>query len=572
MKKKGRFWRKLLIITSIFIGCLALSVLLLWRNADRILTSYADQKLNEFIAHSDSFNLSYSDLDLNLAKGTVRLKDVSFSKDSISATVKTLEAGNINPREVWKTRQLMLDYISLNGVKLSALLGHKADTVKVKSLDSTHNQQPSGIQKFIDTIGVSKVMLKGGELSFHRLGNHMRLGIGDINLNLYDIGYGISSGHFGYCDSLYDLSLSKISFTSGTGLYAMSLDSLSTRNSGKIAISNFKGENTVGKLQLTNKKGKVPVSWTEFKIKKLHTSKVNIVRSVNERKIEIDSVVVNGNQLTVFRDARHAAKTATKMPQEALTSISIPLHIKNVDVRMPYLKLENQPQKGSTGSIQLHDVAFSLNNVSNQEGNTLKARIRPHLGKGSGDIHLHLVNDKNSSFTLEANLKNVKGSDLESLLNPLFGVSVSADISKLTSNVNGNRNSASGSFCLQYTDLQIHMNKQSQKKIDKSDLVNHFAGAAIHKQNPRKPGEPPYSCTVNVKRDPMKPVGNYLTSILFDGVKKTVLRDLTLKEVDKLISKGHKSKENLKEKIKEKTEKGKEKVSSAVEKITGKVH
>ena len=79
MKNSSKFWRKLLIITSIFVGSLVVAVLILWKNADSLLTNLADRKLKEFIARSDSFSLSYSRLDLNLAKGTVRLNDIATS-------------------------------------------------------------------------------------------------------------------------------------------------------------------------------------------------------------------------------------------------------------------------------------------------------------------------------------------------------------------------------------------------------------------------------------------------------------------------------------------------------------
>ena len=139
----------------------------------------------------------------------------------------------------------------------------------------------------------------------------------------------------------------------------------------------------------------------------------------------------------------------------------------------------------------------------------------------------------------------------------MFGVLVDADIKKLNASVTGNRNSASGSFCMQYSDLQVKVDNEKmpyQKVADKAKLINRFAGAAIHKQNPRKNQTEPYSCTVYAKRDPMKNFGAYMAAVFLDGAKKTVLRDLPYKEVGKIMSGAKKKKQDLLDKIKRKKE------------------
>ena len=535
MKDHLRHKYRLLKITAIVIGCLALAAYLLWVNADRILTSFADQKLKELSAKSDSFALSYSKLDLNLAKGVISLSDVSFSKDSIKATADKLEAGGVSLLKAWRSRQLLLDYLVADGVKFSAGLARKvkADTL---ATDSVSVDKLAGIKKYLDTIGVERVILNGGDMSFHRLSDKMKAAIGELHLTLYGLGYGVSAGEFSYCDSLYDLKLNSLSFTSANGLYSLSLDSIEAKNSGAVVIRNFRGKNTVGKKELSRHKGNVPVSWTDIQIKKLRTSHVNLIRSVNEKNIKIDSLFVEGKQMDVFRDARHLPKAELKMPQQAIESIPVPLHIGIVELQMPYLKMENLPKKGGTGALTLHDVGATFSNVTNKPGNTVKAHIRPHLGKGKGNIRLSLTLDKNSSFSITADISGLKGSDLETLLHPMFGVSVSADINKLNSTISGNRHSASGSFCLQYNDLKVIVDKDNgpyEKLSEKAGLINKFAGVAIHKENPRKNQAEPYTCEVSVSRDPMKNYGAYLVSALLDGVKKTVLRDLAYKEVNK---------------------------------------
>lgn len=566
---------RFLIILAVFLGCLALAVNVLLMNADRLLTGYADYKLREALAKSDSFDMSYSRLDLNLAKGTVSLSDVSFSKDSLKAIAKKIETGNIDLRKVWKTRELLLDYIKADGVKVSYVQTPNTKSIAKDTAKKPEGVKLSGLQKYLDTIGVEKVILNGGDFSFRRLGSHLALGVGDISLGLGDFGYGISSGKFSYCDSLYDLRVNNLAFISADGLYALSADTLATKNSGSIAISSLHGRNTVGKRELSAIKGKIPASWTDLRIKHLRTSAINLARMVCSRKISIDSIFVTGEQLTVFRDNRYAPKKAFKMLQESLTSISTPLHIGYVDLSMPYLTMEILPQKGKTGALHLHDVSAVVRKISNAPENTMEARIRPRLGKGRGDLHLNLKNDNNCSFSVKALVNNVKGSDFESLLKPMFGVSVSADIKSLNSSVSADRHSASGSFCMLYENLKVTVEDPAilgKRFSNKVGLVNKLAGAAIHKQNPRKHQEEPYSCEVSATRDPMKNFGGYLVSVLLDGMEKTCLRELTYKEAEKLKSKGNEIKEkknaifekvkDTKEKVKDKKEKLKEKIKN----------
>ena len=546
MENRPRHKHRFLKITAIVIGCLFLALFVLWKNADYLLTGYADRKLREALSRSDSFDLNYSSLNLNLAKGTVRLNGISFSKDSIRASIKRIEAGRIDLRRVLETRQLLLDYIEVAGVKLRFVQIPKADTVSSDTAKVT--TQSPGMKKFLDTIGVKKLILDGRQVTFRRQGSHMGADINGIRISLCDIGYGISSGNFTYCDSLYELDVTDLALITADGLHAIALDSLKTRNSGVVELSDLKIRNTVGKKQLSALKGKIPVSWINLHVNRLRTSAVNLIRSALEHKFEIDSIFVSGKRLSVFRDARYPSKTVIKMPQEGLRD------------------------KGGTGCLNLHDVSMLAHNISSSPGSTMDVRTRVHLGRGRGDVHMRLDNDKNSSFSVNANIYNVKGTEFNTLLQPVLGVSMEADIKSLNSSIKANGESASGTFCMQYDNLKTSVEEAAflnQKLEDKEKIINKVAGLAIHSSNPRKANEEPFRCQISARRDPYKNFGSYMVSILLDGVKKTVLRDFPLKEVEKLKSSGEaikQKKEKVSEKVRGTKENIKEKKETVVEK------
>ncbi|MBO6222419.1 MAG: hypothetical protein J6N56_01390 [Bacteroidales bacterium] len=570
MENRPRHKHRFLIITAIVIGCLVLALFVLWKNADYLLTGYADRKLREALSRSDSFDLNYSSLNLNLAKGTVRLNGISFSKDSIRASIKRIEAGKIDLRKVLETRQLLLDYIEVAGVELRFVQIPKADTVSSDTAKVT--TQSPGMKKFLDTIGVKKLILDGKQVTFRRQGSHMGADINGIRISLSDIGYGVSSGNLTYCDSLYELDVTDLALITADGLHAIALDSLKTRNSGVVELSDLKIRNTVGKKQLSALKGKIPVSWINLHVNHLRTSAVNLIRSALEHKFEIDSIFVSGKRLSVFRDARYPSKTVIKMPQEGLTSIKMPLHIGYLEMKMPSLKMEILRDKGGTGSLNLHDVSLLAHNISSSPGSTMDVRTRVHLGRGRGDVHMRLDNDKKSSFNVNANIYNVKGTEFNTLLQPVLGVSMEADIKSLNSSIKANGESASGTFCMQYDNLKTSVEDASylnQKLEDKEKIINKVAGLAIHSSNPRKANEEPFRCQLSARRDPYKNFGSYMVSILLDGVKKTVLRDFPLKEVEKLKSSGEaikQKKEKVSEKVRGTKENIKEKKETVVEK------
>lgn len=539
MKNKKRLYK----ILGIAAACIALIIFFLWRYADSMVTKFADTKLQELSANSDSFKFSYSKLDISFVKGTIKLSDVTFSKDSISASAKRVMCGGLHPLKAWRSRKLLLDYVRADGVKLRACLIEKAksDSLSVDSVSSSRG----GLQKYLDTIGISKAIINGEEISVKRLKDSLKIELGKINAKAFGLGYSVASSKISFCDSLYDLTLKGVAFTNSNGLYAINLDTLSTRNSGSVSIKNFHGRNTVAKKELSSRKGNVPVTWTNLKIKELHTSNVNLIRVIQEKKIEIDSVFITGDQVNTFRDSRHYPKVPFKMPQESLASISIPIHVGGVKLTMPYFKMEVMPMSGSggVGAFNFHDVDATISNITNKVDSTIKVHMRPRLGKGKGDLHLNLTLDKNSTFTAKAVINNINGSDLETFLHPVFGVKMAVNISKLNTSLKGNKNSIGGSFCMQYTGLQVKIDKdKAPKKLEgKAGLINTFSGAAIFKENPRENQSEPYTCTISVKRNPMKNYGSYMVSAMLDGVEKTVLRKLALKEVSKMSAKGKKN-------------------------------
>ncbi|MBR5073922.1 MAG: hypothetical protein IKX26_01685 [Bacteroidales bacterium] len=544
---------KIVVWLSALAGVAALLFYVIDNNADTILSGIADRVIRKHFNDSSSVRLNYSGIDINLASRKVEVKDVRFGypQKGISCSVKSIEAGPVKLWRIWKDKQANLDYLTINNPEITVNL-QPADTLAVSNAKA-------GMVNYLKNVGVKKVSVNDGCVSLRRKDDKLNLSARDIDLSVFDISYCLEDRKLTYCDSLYEISASGFAYVSADSLYRLDVDSLGTRNSEGVVIKGLHGRNTVHKTRLAAAKGKVPVTWSDFSARKLHTSPVNIVRTVLQKSILIDSVFIEGDKLTSHRDARYLPKKTFPMPQESILKIPIPVHIGTIDIRLTYYNMEIKRPEGSAGLLSLHDMGLKVSNFSNEPDHTVVFHITPRMGKGGhGSATLHMKNDSNSSFTFSGSVKNVNISDFGSLLTPLFGASASGNIQSLQTSFSGNRFSTKGDFCLLYDNLKLEVDPE---KTPIAFLAKHgkavglLEGGLIHRQNPRKLKKEPFKCTVEATRDPMKNYGAYIVSTLLNGVEQTVLNSLAYKEAQKMKNRKKNKKENVVQRIKQKLEK-----------------
>ena len=536
--------------------------------ADQALTGIADHYLKKELAKADSLSLSYSHLDYSLATGRIKVKNISFSypAKNIDGFCKSLELGSLKPLRVYREKQIDLDFVRINAPRLFVNLKEKN---KDKDSAAVLEAGESAIVKYIKSISVKRIDVNDGSLSLKGKGNKTSLAAGDLDLSFFDVDYGLENKKLTYCDSLYRLSASKIAYVSKDSLYRLDVDSLQTKDAGGVFLKGIHGRNTTHKTHLAAAKGKVPVTWSDLKAKSLRTSSVNIFRTVLHKSISVDSVFIEGDKMTTYRDARYSPKKSFPMPQESILKIPLPLHIGTFDLRVTYYNLEVRRPEGSAGTLSLHDMGLKISNLSNAPEHTNIFCLTPRLGKGRGEITLHLKNDSQCSFYFNGSASNVSVSDFGGLIGPLFGVSATGSIHSLKTSFSGNKHSAKGDFCLLYDnlDLEIDAEKTPISFLSKhGKLLDFLEGGLIHRQNPRKLKKETYTCTVNANRDPMKNFGNYLLTVVLDGVEQTVLDKMAYKLAKKtkdkkenVIQRIKDKKENIKDRIEQKREKRQEK-------------
>ncbi|MBR4802561.1 MAG: hypothetical protein IK041_07090 [Bacteroidales bacterium] len=542
---------KILVWLAVIVGVVAVLGLLCHRYADRALTGIAEHYLKKELAKTDSLKLGYSNLSFRLATGKLKVKNVVFSylPMNIEGSCKSVELGPLKPLRVWKEEKVDLDYIRINSPRIAFILQTKKSEPDTGRKDAVPVTDGGGIVKIIKNIGVRRVSVDNGSVSMKRTGSKMSLSAEDLDLSLFEIGYNLEDRKLRYCDSLYSLSASGFSYISKDSLYRLDVDSLKTENAGGLFLKGVHGRNTTGKKHYAVAKGKVPVTWSDLRARALHTSSINLVRTVLQKSISIDSLSIEADKLNTYRDSRFSPKKAFPMPQESIQKIPLPLHIGTVDMRVTYFDMEVKRPEGSAGLLTLHDMGLKISNLSNQAENTAIFHLTPRLGKGRGEITIHLKNDRHSSFSIKASAHNINLSDLGSLTGPLFGVSAKGEIQSIRTAFKGNSASAGGDFCMLYDnlDLKIDSKKTPIEFLEKhGKLIDFLEGGLIHRQNPRKHKNEPFTCKVGAKRDPMKNFGSYMVSTVLDGVEQTVMDKLAYKLSQKKKAKGKKERHERK--------------------------
>lgn len=538
MTKKHRW-----ILISVLSG-VALFVAVSVGGLDVLATSAIDRRLQASLKANDKFTITYNHLAVMLVSRTVELYGVTFStarKDTIGEAptpidvhVKHVSLRQFGLLRLLKERHLYVDKVVIDHPDIALNLP------MVNLADSTPMKMP------LKGVDVEQVTVKNGSLRLSNSDSNMRLSLGGVNLAVRDICYDIPDASLSYNDSVYHLSLADLDFTTADGLFRVCLKSLDTKDAGALTAEQLHCFHTVNKSSLAEKKGKIPVTWADVTINNIITSPVNLIRQALAKEIALDQVTVAGRKLHIFRDIRYPAKEPYALPQDLLLAMDVPMHIQTVQMSMPQIEIEMCTQDIAKGSLSVKNVNGTIKNVTNRRGEKMQAKAHAELASGgTGDISFNMQVDKAGHFDFAADCKRVSGENFNQFLHPLFGLEASIVVDRLTTRYSGDRRHASGTFCMTYDDIQVHVFKEDtpyQLIAKNAGAINAFAPVVLQRRNPRIIGQQPQSYEVTATRNVMKNYGVYLMGPLLDGVLKTMLPGYLVKSIDKKTSGANKDK------------------------------
>ncbi|MBQ9705728.1 MAG: hypothetical protein IJV55_06040 [Paludibacteraceae bacterium] len=521
---------------------------------DGWITSVVDRQLRaEAEAHPEK-QFGYSDVDVRLLQGTFSVDSLWFAVslqqadaasgtpcDTIRFSADRIELSGIRPLRTLRRKCLALDELTFTAPRLTAAMHLRKQPQAGRPDTAVTNDIAGQILPYINRITLEDLIVEEGSVSFASLDDKMQLAADSICLGLHDFSLNLADSALAYNDSVYHIDLSRLHLLSGDGLFALDINRFFTRDAGGLSATGIHARNTVGKLQLADRQGKVPTTWADAHIVKLGTSPVNLIRQAVSGEVRLDSAGVETSDIHILRDMRYKAKVPFPMPQEGIMQIPVPLSVGKITADLPKLQVEMATASDRVGALQIRQTKAVIGNLSNAAGNKTTIQAVCRMGEqAEGSFRLNLQNDKACHYSADLQFRNAKGTALDPLLLPIGGAQVRIDLHSLKCSMSGDSKEATGDFQMLYDSLHvfIHRDQMPVAMVAKhANTINFFLGMLLPQSNPRQAGREPIQCKVSAVRDPMQDYAMYLFAPVIDGVIQTVLPPLLQSEVKKSFNK-----------------------------------
>lgn len=540
--------KKFFIVTGIVIASVALLLSLTVFILNMWATSTVDSTLRRQFATINAHYVAYSDIDIYLGRRLVVLKDFVFStslKDTLADTdtgfrvsVKRATIRGVSLYKLFKSGELEIGKVVLEQPEI--LLQRSKDNLsgevqKAEQAERTVIARKFliDLKKFLNKALVLKTEVEDGKFHLRHIDDKMDLAVEDFRITAYDVGYHLKDSTVLYNDSLYMVSLNDFRFLSPDGLFCTEIDNVTTEDAGKIFAGKIHAYHTAKKSSFADRMGKVPVTWADVRLKELQTSPVNVIRQIISGEVNIDSISVKGDKVNIYRDVRYQPKAPYPMPQDKLLSVTMPLYVGNLALKLPQFDVElTTLHLNNCGAMRMRETVATVKNITNKAGEVISVKLNTKLNGGKGDVQMKLKLNKAANLDFAAHITDIQGSSFNNFLHPLFGVKIDCDIRDITTRYSGDRNKLSGDFCMQYKGMKVKVLKDDApySAISKSaGAINFFAPMIVPQSNPRVVGKEPVKYTVEHERNVMRNFTTYVIMPMLDGFQQTLLPGFIVK-------------------------------------------
>lgn len=578
-KKENKHSKRRIRVSVIIVLVVIVCVLIAIAKANGIITKAINEKLQEQSQAMKAGSFSYGDIDINLWRATAKVKGLKYVSDS--SGVKNTKLSNFEI-EIKETEFYFLEYWSL--LKNKKLLVHSVTINDLESslkIDDTRPVIPRDtnatnsvdvyktVLKFIASINVSKVNINNASLIVDNIGNPFHIECDSTYISVSNLGYDIASGKMEYNDSIYSFSVKHIKMIHPDGKYRMEVAGVHSANAGPLVIDTISHKCLVDKEKLAVVNGKIPVVWSNLKINKIETSNVNILRSIINENVKLETLSLSGGFVDLYKDDTYPPFKVSRPIQISLAKLMVPLNVKRVNVSLDRFWFTEKLATAPAATLKMNNVKASVHDVNNVDYKDIVAKVSCSMSNRGGymTMNLRLHKNEQSTWDFKFTVANGKFGAFNDFLGKIAGVKVSGNLQRVEAVYSGDTLTSSGTFVMTYDNLEAQVIKGTSpiEFLNKnSKSVNGLIKVIVPHSNPLKPGTAPKKYKVKAKRDLYKPYFVYIMGGVFDGLKETMLAPFFLaKEVkEKKALSEEKSvvdeKKTLKEKIQERKEKRQE--------------
>jgi len=501
------------------------------------------------------YHIEYSDFDLNITSGNATLTDFKLIPDTavynrlvaakkapddlFTLSVKKLSIKNIGAIKAYKERILNISNISIENPSLTIVNKRYAfnDTVKVGKPKSPYEL----IKKTFKQLHIDSISLKDISLNYINKSNAVEksTALKHLNINISDIVIDSLSNRdtsrFYYTKGI-DITVDDYKIATPDSLYKADIKQIYFSTSKRVIVLN--GVSFVPRYsnsqfyKVTGEAGDI----YNLKFKRIDINDIDLQQFLRNQKLYAGTLDLANASVKIYsNNAYKTVKTSKigKDPQQALQKVALDMQLKKINIKNTLISYsEADATSGYTGVITFNNTNGTIFNVTNDAD--IK-KVNPYMIARINTRFMNAANlqvnfkfnlaSKIGAFNYSGVLGQFDGRVLDKLVKPLALVHVqSADIQKLSFNVDASNYSGKGALQFYYKNLNVQLLKKVEGKaeLQTQGFISKLANTLIiEDDNPDKKGNFRPG-PIDLKRDPKVSFFSFLYKALLDGLKPSV--------------------------------------------------
>ena len=530
-------------ITIISLSVVLIVILILSGGLSAMFSRVALREVNSALASIPECEASIGDIRISLLTGTATIDDLRFTHNG-----PAIKGSAHNPGV-----EVHVEHIEVGHVFFYKLIHKEALVYSIRVihpemelwLDEAHPElsfpefkQDSTVKNPIAPLKCAELMnlyIDGADMKMHSTRTSLDLEVEDCSLSLCDLAYDTA---FHYCDSLYSIALNRASILLPDSSMRIETNDLSNMDGGPLRIGKTLIAHTMGRTQL-GEMVQEPTTWIKMRMDSLKTSSFPLIRKALTQDYTLPRVEVFFEHMDILRDLRYPAKEPFPMVQEAFMSINPIFLVQEADVHIPKINIGLMSTDINCGTLQIRHIRAKAMNITNRRNAIMRLKGSCPIEKGKMHIEMNFTINKNCDFETRIHAQNVNASFLNTLVRPLVGMTCDLPIDTFDTHYSGNKTEAAGQFRLLYHGLEVKVHKEDNipyKIVTRNaDVINSAVHTLLPKSNPSTAHSQPRAYNTQWKRNVWMPTELYLFGPCIDGVKKTLLPGLYIKDKTKVL-------------------------------------
>lgn len=532
--KKGAKITLIVILVVLVVGILI---------ADNVVSSIATQSANKALATMPGSEASVGAIHVRLFSGTAAVEDIHYrhmgeaakgskADPGVEVHIDRIELGHVFWTKLMK-KELLVHSLHIVRPQMELWMDEEHPELSFPVFENDTTAQNKIAEYF--SFALMKFEIEDASLALHSVRTQLDIQAEGCSLTVRGLAY---DSTFHYCDSVYDFSLASASVMLPDGSMRLSTQDIAHSDAGPLSIGKTLVAHTMGKKEL-GERLQEPTTWMSMEMESLKTSPLNPIRKVLAQDYTLEHADVVFGHMDIVRDLRFPPKEPFPMVQEALMALKTVFLVKQVDVQIPLIDVGLLSTNINCGQLQLKRIHATAKNITNRRGQTMHIKGGCPIEKGKMQMEMHFTANSNCDLETRLHAENVNVSYLNTLIRPLVGMTCELQVDTFDTHYRGNKTEATGQFRMLYHGLDVKVHKEDDipyKIVTRNaGFINSAAHTLLPKSNPSSPAATPRAYNVKWERDVWKPTELYLFGPCINGVMKTMLPGLFIKDKTKVL-------------------------------------